>query len=333
MARVARGGADPWMDAAPAPTADQTYDALMHLVRVTSPNGGGSMRTEPAGVSNSGDASVAARTPAAAARRERGSYVRRTPRQKRQEAQIWHSGGGMAASGSFIPSHLATNQNGTDGSDTVWEQLSMLDAVVEDEQQPDWGSERLQLRSRLRHLAEELRQEQARRGREVGALERQLAAAEAEKAQLLRALEQSHAAADGAVRLVQEERETKSETMHAVWEESTRIHRADGNREAEQLQLAEQRAEAALRRQLELEQLLGCVPVACTLHIYHTKYTIRKYGYVVHAVRTAAPRGLWSCRATQEEAAIMLHKLREAELEAETEHQRRLKVSRLTTNR
>ena len=92
----------------------------------------------------------------------------------------------MAASGSFIPSHLATNQNGTDGSDTVWEQLSMLDAVVEDEQQPDWGSERLQLRSRLRHLAEELRQEQARRGREVGALERQLAAAEAEKAQLLR---------------------------------------------------------------------------------------------------------------------------------------------------
>ena len=29
----------------------------------------------------------------------------------------------------------------------------------------------------------------------------------------------------------------------------------------------------------------------------------------------------------------MLQKLREAELEAETEHQRRLKVSRLTTNR
>ena len=120
-----------------------------------------------------------------------------------------------------------------------------------------WAGERRQLRAEVRRLTEDLHQEKIRRGRDLGALETKLAAATAENSQLNRALQQSHAAAAGAVRLVEDERDLKHESMHALWSEAGRMHDANSGRLAEERQLAEQRAENALRRQLELEQLLA----------------------------------------------------------------------------
>ena len=90
--------------------------------------------------------------------------------------------------------------------------------------------------------------------------EAQLASAKAEARRLRAELERTRQEAvsqhSGMQRQVEQERHHKAESMAALWSESARLHGDEAGRLREERQLADEHAQAALRRQLDLERLL-----------------------------------------------------------------------------
>jgi hypothetical protein len=120
-----------------------------------------------------------------------------------------------------------------------------------------WRHERHEMREKLRQLADMVQREAARREGDVEALEVRLAAATAEIAALKRDLERSRSTEVGAVRSAENAQTAKQESMRAVFEEAEREFNERWVEEAEARQEAEARADLALRRQLQLDQLLA----------------------------------------------------------------------------
>ena len=119
-----------------------------------------------------------------------------------------------------------------------------------------WRHERHEMRARISSLAGMVQREAARRAADVEELEVRLAALAAENATLKRELEHSRTTEADALRLAADAQATKRESMRAVFEEVEREFNERWAEEAEARQEAEARADLALRRQLNLDQLL-----------------------------------------------------------------------------
>lgn len=113
------------------------------------------------------------------------------------------------------------------------------------------------MRDKLRQLADMVKREAARREADVEELEVQIAVLVAENTTLKCDLGHSKDREADALRLAEEAQATKRDSMRAVFEEAEREF---DERLAEEVQArheAEARADLALRRQLQLEQLLA----------------------------------------------------------------------------
>lgn len=127
-----------------------------------------------------------------------------------------------------------------------------------------WRHERHEMRDRLRQLAETVQREASRREEDVEELEVRLAVVVAENVTLKRDLKHSRKLEADAVRSAEDVLATKRDSMRAVFEEAERdFHERSQTmqrqlaEEARAREEAEARADLALRRQLELDQLLA----------------------------------------------------------------------------
>jgi len=120
-----------------------------------------------------------------------------------------------------------------------------------------WRGERQRMRERLRQLADLVHRETTRREADVEQLEVRLAAEGAENARLRRELARLSAAGGQAEHAARAEVAAAERRALAAWEEAEREAAERLAAEAEARQEAEDRADLALRRQLELERLLA----------------------------------------------------------------------------
>ena len=120
-----------------------------------------------------------------------------------------------------------------------------------------WRHERHEMRSRISSLASLVQREAVRREADVEELEVRIAALTAENATLTRELLRIQKVASDALQSAEEAQATKRDSMRVVFEEAERDFNERWADEAEARQEAEARADLALRRQLELDQLLA----------------------------------------------------------------------------
>ena len=120
-----------------------------------------------------------------------------------------------------------------------------------------WRHERHEMRSRISSLASLVQREAVRREADVEELEVRIAALTAENATLTRELLRIQKVASDALQSAEEAQATKRDSMRVVFEEAERDFHERWADEAEARQEAEARADLALRRQLELDQLLA----------------------------------------------------------------------------
>eukprot|EP01043_Picozoa_sp_COSAG02_P002025 COSAG02_NODE_45_length_45811_cov_83.565891_13_plen_293_part_00 len=120
-----------------------------------------------------------------------------------------------------------------------------------------WRHERHEMRERIASLADLVQREAVRREADVEELEVRVAALTAENATLTRELLRSRKAEAAALQAADDAHATKRDSMRVVFEEAELEFNERWADEAEARQEAEARADLALRRQLELDQLLA----------------------------------------------------------------------------